>query len=151
MSFFYCEIYKHTKEKFSTWMKDQLNRRLQGKHPDQSHHKIINWTELLKWCESSQGAVEDETSWKCRQGPFDGKKNDGVSKKFKIDYGTQRVCEKKKDCVECVVTFSKRMLQKSIQNNRGKEHGKRINKTTKNNRAPKRITPMKTKHSNGKR
>ena len=30
------------------------------------------------------------------------------------------------------------MLQKSIQNNRGKEHGKRINKTTKNNRSPKK-------------
>ena len=45
MSFFFCKIYKNRKAKFSTWTQDQLNKHLQEKHLDRTHHKITNWKE----------------------------------------------------------------------------------------------------------
>ena len=71
MSFFFCKICKNVKAKFLTWMQDKLNKDLQEKHLDYTHHKIItNWRELTKHHKSFEVAVEDEISGKCRKGLF---------------------------------------------------------------------------------
>ena len=122
-----------------------------GENLDQRHHKISNWTELLKWYRSLEEAVEDETSWKCRQGLFDDIKIDAVSKKFKIYYGMQHVCKNKKIVKNVLCILPHECFKRACKTIGKKITGKGLIVQLKKTEHLKRTTTMKMQCSNGKK
>ena len=84
----------------------------------------------------------DYEAWNYRQKPIDSKKFIGdIAKDFIINLGIEYDSRSKKDWIETANRCTKRMNQKSIQDNWKSSHGKLLNSTLKSNKTVKKNKP----------
>ena len=137
----FMKIHVKCKAKFMQVMIKQLTDDLKMANP--KRHKFPkNWREFVDWHKSLEGATMDYEAWNSRQKPFDSKKFMGdIAKDFMIDLGIGHDDRSKKGWIETANRHTKRMNQKSIQDNRKSSHGKLLNSTLKSNKTVKKNKP----------
>ena len=101
-----------------------------------------NWREFADWHKSLEGATIDYEAWNSRQKLLDSKKFMGdIVKDFMIDLRIGYDDRSKKGLIKTTNRCTKRMNQKSIQDNQKTSHGKFLNSTLKSNKTVKKNKP----------
>ena len=91
-----------------------------------------NQREFADWHKSLEGATIDYEAWNSRQKPFDSMKFIGdIAKDFMINFRIRYDDRSKKGQIETANRHTKRMNQKSIQDNWKSSHRKLLNSTLK--------------------